>query len=141
VCRTDEECIRDCLGEHPEAFRLLVSRHQDCALGISSGTAWQRGRSFRSGPGDFRPRVFFPARFKKPGSFPAWLLGIANRVVKETCAPITTSERCLERAMSGRTPAAIRRESRFESGRGGRPIARLESRGRTLALLWRAFLR
>jgi RNA polymerase sigma-70 factor (ECF subfamily) len=84
VCRTDEECIRDCLGEHPEAFRLLVSRHQTALWGYLRGQLGNEEEASEAAQETF-VRAYFSLRdLKKPGSFPAWLFGIANRVVMET---------------------------------------------------------
>jgi RNA polymerase sigma-70 factor (ECF subfamily) len=84
VCRTDEECIRDCLGEHPEAFRLLVSRHQTALWGYLRGQLGNEEDASEAVQETFVRAYFSLRSLRKLESFPAWLFGIANRVVMET---------------------------------------------------------
>jgi RNA polymerase sigma-70 factor, ECF subfamily len=80
----DEECVRCCLNNHPEAFRVLVERHQAalmrrlCACtGNSEEAAEVTQETF--------VRAYFALRdLRKPAAFFPWLVGIADRVAKET---------------------------------------------------------
>jgi RNA polymerase sigma-70 factor, ECF subfamily len=84
LCRTDEQCIRDCLDGHPEIFRHLVSRHQDALMGYLRGRLPNEEEAAEAAQETFVRAYFSLRSLLKPGSFPAWLLGIANRVAKET---------------------------------------------------------
>jgi RNA polymerase sigma factor (sigma-70 family) len=80
----DEQCVRSCLNNHPEAFRVLVERHQAAltrrlcsCLGNSEDAAEAAQETF--------VRAYFALRnLRKPEAFFPWLVGIADRVAKET---------------------------------------------------------
>jgi RNA polymerase sigma factor (sigma-70 family) len=83
VCRTDEECVRDCLGEHPEVFRHLVSRHQTALWGYLRGRLGNEEEAAEAAQETFVRAYFTLRNLHKPESFPSWLMGIANRVIQE----------------------------------------------------------
>lgn len=83
MCRTDEQCIRDCLDGHPEVFRHLVSRHQSALMGHLRGRVDNDDQAAEAAQETFVRAYFALQGLKKPGSFLAWLMGIADRVVKE----------------------------------------------------------
>jgi RNA polymerase sigma-70 factor, ECF subfamily len=84
VCQIDEQCIRDCLDGHPEAFRHLVSRHQAALLGYLRGRIGNEEEAAEAAQETF-VRAYFALRgLDKLGSFFSWIVGIADRVVKET---------------------------------------------------------
>lgn len=83
MCQIDEQCIRDCLDGHPEAFRHLVSRHQGALLGYLRGRIGNEEEAAEAAQETF-VRAYFALRgLHKLGSFFSWLVGIADRVVKE----------------------------------------------------------
>lgn len=80
---TDEECVRRCLDDQPEAFRHLVRRHE---RGLTRYLVARLGGG--SEAADAAQETFVRAYFalqklKKPERFFSWLLGIADRVAKE----------------------------------------------------------
>jgi RNA polymerase sigma-70 factor (ECF subfamily) len=84
VCQIDEQCILDCLDGHPEAFRHLVVRHQAALLGYLRGRIGNEEEAAEAAQETF-VRAYFALRgLHKLGSFFSWLVGIADRVVKET---------------------------------------------------------
>ncbi|MGD0516426.1 MAG: sigma-70 family RNA polymerase sigma factor [Thermoguttaceae bacterium] len=84
MCSTDEQFIRDCLNGHPEVFRHLVSRHQAALLGYLRGRLCNEEEAAEAAQETF-VRAYFALRgLHKLGSFFSWLVGIAERVVKET---------------------------------------------------------
>jgi RNA polymerase sigma-70 factor, ECF subfamily len=80
----DEECVRSCLDGHPEAFRFLVDRHQTALmkrLHVRLGDAEKVTEVAQ----EAFVRAYFALRnLQKPAAFFPWLVGIADRVVKET---------------------------------------------------------
>jgi len=84
VCRTDQQCIRDCLDGHPEVFRHLVSRHQAALMGYLRGRLCNEEEAAEAAQETFVRAYFALQGLEKQESFFAWLLGIADRVVKET---------------------------------------------------------
>lgn len=80
----DEQCVRSCLNNHPEAFRFLVERHQAPLLRrlcMHLGNAEEAAEAAQ----ETFVRAYFALRnLRKPESFFPWLVGIADRVVKET---------------------------------------------------------
>ena len=79
----DEQCVRSCLNDHPEAFRLLVERHQAALirrLCMSLGNAEEAAEAAQ----ERFARAYFALRdLRKPEAFFSWLVGIADRVAKE----------------------------------------------------------
>ena len=84
MCRTDEQCIRDCLDGHPEVFRHLVSRHQSALLRYLHGRLCNAEEAAEAAQETFVRAYFALQGLHKLGSFFSWLVGIADRVVKET---------------------------------------------------------
>jgi RNA polymerase sigma factor (sigma-70 family) len=84
MAEPDAECVRSCLDGHPEAFRLLVDRHQTALmkrLHLHLGDAEQVAEVAQ----EAFVRAYFALRnLQKPEAFFPWLVGIADRVVKET---------------------------------------------------------
>ena len=84
MCRTDQQCIRDCLDGHSEVFRHLVSRHQAALMGYLRGRLSDEDQAAEAAQEIFVRAYFALQGLEKPESFFAWLLGIADRVLKET---------------------------------------------------------
>ncbi len=84
MCQLDEQCIRDCLDGHPEAFRHLVSRHQGALMGYLRVRVGNEEEAAEAAQETFVCAYFALRGLHKLGSFFPWLMGIADRVVKET---------------------------------------------------------
>jgi len=84
MCQTDEQCVRRCLNDHPEAYRLLVQRHQQPLLSYLRGQLGCEEAALEASQETFVRAYFALRKLRKPESFSSWLLGIANRVAKET---------------------------------------------------------
>lgn len=83
MCKTDGECIKQCLEGRPDAFRHLVARYQGAVLSFLAGKLGGWERTEEAAQETFVRAYFALGRLDKPESLPAWLLGIAGRVVKE----------------------------------------------------------
>ncbi|MGW8257737.1 MAG: RNA polymerase sigma factor [Thermoguttaceae bacterium] len=83
MCRTDEQCIRDCLDGHPEDFRHLVARHQAALMEILRGRMCDDEQAAEAAQESFVRAYFGLQNLKKPSSFFPWLVGIAERVIRE----------------------------------------------------------
>lgn len=83
MSQLDRECVERCLDGHPDDFRNLVERYQPVLLAYLAGCFGQSERAEEAAQESFVRAYFNLERLKKPGSFYSWLLGIANRVVKE----------------------------------------------------------
>ncbi len=84
MCQTDEQCVRRCLNDHPEAYRLLVQRHQQPLLNYLRGQLGCEEAALEASQETFVRAYFALRKLRKPESFFSWLLGIAHRVAKET---------------------------------------------------------
>jgi RNA polymerase sigma-70 factor, ECF subfamily len=79
----DAECVRSCLDGHPEAFRFLVDRHQ-AALMKRLHVRLEDAEEAAEVAQETFVRAYFALRnLQKPEAFFPWLVGIADRVVKE----------------------------------------------------------
>jgi RNA polymerase sigma-70 factor (ECF subfamily) len=80
----DEESVRSCLDGQPAAFRELVQRYQSPlrrCLYARLGNAEDATEATQEA---FVRAYFALSELRKPASFFSWLLGIADRVAKET---------------------------------------------------------
>jgi RNA polymerase sigma-70 factor (ECF subfamily) len=84
VSRDDEDDVGRCLAGERDAFKGLVARHEEALV---------RYLSAQSGRGDLAAEVaqeafvrayFALATLRSPANFRPWLLGIADRALKET---------------------------------------------------------
>lgn len=83
MCQADERYVRHCLDGYPDAFRHLVVRHQDSLARYLTGRLGNEEEAVEAAQ-EAMVRAYFTLRkLKNPGSFYAWLLGIADRVAKE----------------------------------------------------------
>jgi RNA polymerase sigma-70 factor, ECF subfamily len=80
----DAECVRSCLDGHPEAFRLLVDRHQAPLLSRLCAQLGDADEASEIAQETFVRAYFALCNLKKPEAFFPWLVGIADRVAKET---------------------------------------------------------
>jgi len=83
MAASDEQCIRLCLDDHPDAFRRLVERYQ-CPLWRYMRRRLRGGEEADEATQETFVRAYFAiGQLRKPEAFLAWLFGIAERVVKE----------------------------------------------------------
>jgi RNA polymerase sigma factor (sigma-70 family) len=88
---TDEYYVQRCLDGHPDDFRHLVRRYQPVLLAHLAGKLAGRGAALQAvrdraeeAAQETLVRAYFKMdSLKKPESFFAWLLGIADLVAKE----------------------------------------------------------
>jgi len=84
TCPPDAECVRQCLNGHPEAFRHLVGRYQDPLVRYLSGRLGNEDQAVEAAQEAMVRAYFALKKIRKPEAFYSWLLGIADRVAKET---------------------------------------------------------
>jgi RNA polymerase sigma factor (sigma-70 family) len=83
MSQADDECVRSCLNDHPEAFRHLVQRYQNPLARYLRGCLGDADAAAEAAQETF-VRAYFALRdLRKPTAFFSWLLGIAQRVAKE----------------------------------------------------------
>ena len=80
---TDEECVELCRDGHLEDFSLLVDRYQKPLFAYLVRRLGDPGEAEEAAQESFVRAFQALKRLRKPGSFHAWLIGIAGRVMKE----------------------------------------------------------
>ncbi len=110
---SDEQCVRSCLDGHPEAFRHLVERYQTPLLRHLRLRLGNVGEATEAAQEAFVRAYFALGDLRKPEAFFSWLLGIADRVAKET-------HRAAKRRRHGRLWTGSSRRSRRTSKMPGR---------------------
>jgi RNA polymerase sigma-70 factor (ECF subfamily) len=80
---TDEEYVRLCVGGRPEMFRHLVERYESALLRHLTGRLGDEDEAAEAAQETMVRAFFALPRLRKAGSFFPWLLGIADRVVRE----------------------------------------------------------
>ncbi|MBL7154569.1 MAG: RNA polymerase sigma factor [Phycisphaerae bacterium] len=83
MSETDNYYIERCLDGHPDDFRFLVRRYQALLLAHLAGKLGSRDRAEEAAQETLVRAYFNMSKLKNPDAFFAWLLGIANYVVKE----------------------------------------------------------
>jgi RNA polymerase sigma-70 factor (ECF subfamily) len=83
MVETDRYYVERCLDGHPDDFRHLVRRYQPVLLAHLAGKLGNRDRAEEAAQETLVRAYFKMDRLKKPESFFAWLLGIAENVAKE----------------------------------------------------------
>jgi RNA polymerase sigma-70 factor (ECF subfamily) len=81
---SDEECVRLCLNQHPEIFRLLVERYQSPLSKYLYRRLGSLDKATEAAQEAFVRAFFSLSKLKKPQLFFSWLLGIGERVALET---------------------------------------------------------
>ena len=79
----DRYYVERCLDGHPDDFRHLVRRYQPVLLAHLAGKLGNRDRAEEAAQEALVRAYFNMGKLKKPESFFAWLLGIADLVAKE----------------------------------------------------------
>ena len=80
---SDKECVESCLKGHAEAFRPLVERYQKLVFSFLAGRIRDPHLVEEAAQEAFVRAFQSLRKLRKPDSFYAWLLGIADRVAKE----------------------------------------------------------
>lgn len=80
----DHECVRSCLDGQPAAFRHLVERYQSPLRRCLSVRLGNAEAATEAAQETFVRAYFALSKLRKPAAFFSWLLGIAERVAKET---------------------------------------------------------
>lgn len=80
----DEQCVRSCLDGQPAAFRHLVERYQSPLRRCLYTRLGNAEEATEAAQETFVRAYFALSKLRKPASFFSWLLGIADRVAKET---------------------------------------------------------
>ncbi len=84
MCQKDKQYVQLCLDGEPDAFRHLVFRYQGRLVSYLTGRLGGGQAADEAAQETFVRAYFALRRLRKPDSFFSWLLGIADRVVKET---------------------------------------------------------
>jgi RNA polymerase sigma-70 factor (ECF subfamily) len=79
----DKYYVERCLDGHPDDFRHLVRRYQPVLLAHLAGKLGNRDRAEEAAQETLVRAYFKMDKLRKPESFFAWLLGIADLVAKE----------------------------------------------------------
>ncbi len=79
----DKYYVERCLDGHPDEFRHLVRRYQPVLLAHLAGKLGRRDLAEEAAQETLVRSYFNMNKLKKPESFLAWLLGIADLVAKE----------------------------------------------------------
>ncbi len=111
---SDEQCVRTCLDDHPEAFRHLVERHQGPLTRYLRGRVGNTDEAAEAAQEAFVRAYFALSELRRPEAFLSWLFGIADRVAKEAHR---AARRCRSVDWQQAEPieSAGRRESEGES--------------------------
>ena len=83
MTENDGYYVERCLDGHPDDFRHLVRRYQPVLLAHLAGKLGNRDRAEEAAQETLVRAYFGMDKLKKPESFFAWLLGIADLVAKE----------------------------------------------------------
>jgi RNA polymerase sigma-70 factor (ECF subfamily) len=81
--QNDKYYIERCLNGHPDDFRHLVAKHQWPVTAYLTGKLQNKNDAEEAAQETFVRAYFNLQKLKKPVSFQSWLIGIADRVVKE----------------------------------------------------------
>jgi RNA polymerase sigma-70 factor, ECF subfamily len=82
--QADEQVVQSCLNGHPEAYRQLVERYQSPLSGCLHARLGNAEEAAEAAQETFVRAYFALSQLRKPASFFSWLLGIADRVAKES---------------------------------------------------------
>lgn len=83
MMENDKYYVQRCLDGHPDDFRHLVRRYQPVLLAHLAGKLGSRDRAEEAAQETLVRAYFKMDTLRKPESFFAWLLGIADLVAKE----------------------------------------------------------
>jgi RNA polymerase sigma-70 factor (ECF subfamily) len=81
---TDEELVRLCLNGQPEIFRKLIIKYENMIIKFLSSRL-EDGNEVVEAAQEVMVRAYFALpKLRKATAFSSWILGIADRVAKET---------------------------------------------------------
>jgi RNA polymerase sigma-70 factor (ECF subfamily) len=83
MMETDQYFVERCLDGHPDDYRHLVRRYQPVLLAHLAGKLGNRDQAEDAAQETLVRAYFKMDKLRKPESFFAWLLGIADLVAKE----------------------------------------------------------
>ena len=129
---TDEECVRRCLDDQPDAFRHLVRRHEGALIRYLAARLGDRSEAAEAAQETFVRAYFALDKLKKPEAFFSWLLGIAGRVAKEEAR---ACRRRREVAFSGDVAEPAPEQADSAAGPLAQAVARLPELYREVVLL------
>ncbi len=81
---SDKEIVAHCLDGQPDAFRQIVVRYQGPLLAHLIGRTGDREQAEEAAQESFVRAYFSLNKLKKPESFFPWMVGIAERVLRES---------------------------------------------------------
>ncbi|MDR0842046.1 MAG: RNA polymerase sigma factor [Acidobacteriota bacterium] len=79
----DEECVRRCKDGQAEEYRRLVERYQKSVFSFLMLKLGNRSTAEEAAQETFVRAFMSLKKLRKPESFHAWILGIADRVARE----------------------------------------------------------
>ena len=88
---SDEQCVRLCLNQHPEMFRVLVQRYQTPLTSYLYRRLGSVDRATEAAQEVFVRAFFSLSKLQKPEAFFCWLVGIGERVALEA---LRAAKRC-----------------------------------------------
>jgi RNA polymerase sigma factor (sigma-70 family) len=106
MSREDELDIALCLDGHPEAYRRVVQRYQDPLVSYLCVRLGNRDLAAETAQESLVRAYFALAKLRKHGSFYAWLIGIAERVARETSRTQIRERQALSERSRLPSPAA-----------------------------------
>jgi RNA polymerase sigma-70 factor, ECF subfamily len=83
MIENDQFIIRQCLNGRPDEFRQLISRYQSGIIAFLTGKLKNRNLVEEAAQETFVRAYFNLSNLRDPERFHSWLIGIADRVVKE----------------------------------------------------------
>lgn len=99
----DHEDIKHCLNGHPEMYENLVKRHQGPLLNYLTSKTCSEEQAEEIAQETFIRAFFKLNKLKKPDSYNAWLIGIANRVLQNKQRNERLRDRNLRTLIDGTT--------------------------------------
>ena len=84
MSQPDEECVRSCLDGNPGAYRHLIERYELPLRRYLRARLGDAEEAREAAQETFVRAYFGLGELRKPGAFFTWLIGIADRVTKET---------------------------------------------------------
>ena len=111
---TDKYYIERCLDGHADDFRHLIRRYQGPLLAHLAGRSKSRDLAEEAAQETMVRAWFALGKLKKPKSFFAWLLGIADRVTKEHQRDIQRRNRIAEVMSENKNEPELSRDLALE---------------------------
>ena len=84
MCQPDQDCVKECLNGHPDAFRQLVVRYERPVMSYLTSRLGDSEAAAEVAQESFVRAYFGLGNLRKGDAFFNWLLGISQRVMLET---------------------------------------------------------